>query len=178
MTAFFKGLVTAITMTVLATPAMAEWSAAEVRDHLMIEDTMARYMFALDRVDPQGYAETFTEDGRLVIGDFVESGREEIAAYAINLRKTWGMPAFGNGGPEFGPLRHVYYNFMVEVDGDRAHGETYWTTRAKAQYGGPAIIASMGRSVDDFVKIDGQWYFETREIIVDMNTQVETTEGD
>lgn len=153
------------------------WSQAEIRDRMMIEETMNRYLYALDTVDPEGYANTFTEDGVLIVretdaaDDYTERGREEIRAYGVKLRETWGMPPYGGGGPRFGPLRHVYYNFLITgIDAERARVETYWTTRARNPAGGPAVIASMGRSEDLFVKQDGRWLIKERVIIVDMDT--------
>lgn len=155
-----------------------DWSIDDIRDRMMIEELMNKYLYALDKVDPEAYAAVFIEDGELIVretdaaDDYLEHGREEIKAYAVGLRQTWGMPAFGNGGPPFGPIRHTYYNFIIDVDGDSAFGETYWTTMAENPEGGAAVIASMGRSEDTFVKQDGQWLFKTRLIIVDMDTPV------
>lgn len=156
-----------------------DWSNEDIRDRMMIEELMNKYLYALDKVDPEAYAAVFTEDGELIVretdsaDDYLERGREEIKAYAVGLRESWGMPLFGEGGPPFGPLRHVYYNFIVELEGNTASAETYWTTMAENPNGGAAVIASMGRSEDTFVKLNGQWLFKTRLIIVDMDTPVQ-----
>jgi hypothetical protein len=65
-------------------PAAAQDSYLE--DRVKIEDLMARYIFALDWRDAEGYAATFTEDGVLNYGGGQAVGREAIAAMVQTIR--------------------------------------------------------------------------------------------
>lgn len=56
-------------------------------DRAFIEDLQARYMFAFDYGDPEGYAGTFTPDGVLDYGGGEIKGRKAIAAFIAAGRK-------------------------------------------------------------------------------------------
>ena len=57
---------------------------------------------------------------------------------------------------------------MVELDGDRATGESYTIAHHLLTVDGTRrlMIAAL-RYLDQYAKIDGQWYFAARELIVD-----------
>lgn len=148
-------------------PAAAEWSAAEVRDRAMIEDTMARYMYALDTADADAYAAVYAEDGEFVAGDFTEKGRDALRQYVVELRERWGLPE----GRHWGRTRHIFYNFTVDVDGDTAQGQSYWQTLVPDPEGGPWRILATGVSEDSFVKVDGEWLIQRRVVIGDPRSE-------
>src|SRR5512139_4287228 len=56
-------------------------------DRAMIEDLQARYLFAFDFGDPEGYAGTFTPDGILDFGQGEVKGRQAIAKFIADGRK-------------------------------------------------------------------------------------------
>src|SRR5215472_13313469 len=56
-------------------------------DRALIEDLQARYMFAFDYGDPEGYAGTFTPDGVLDYGGGEIKGRQAIADFIAAGRK-------------------------------------------------------------------------------------------
>lgn len=148
-----------------------EWGPEETRDRLMIEETMARYMVALDTADADAYGALFTEDGVLKAGDFVERGREALREYVVDLRERWDLP----DGRHFGRTRHIFYNLTVDIDGDRAEAQSYWQTLAPNPPDGPWQIIATGVSEDSFVKVDGKWLFEERVIIPDPETVPQAT---
>ena len=53
-----------------------------------IENLQARYMFALDWQDPEGYAATFTQDGELVSAVATAKGRDAIRAKVVSMKKN------------------------------------------------------------------------------------------
>ena len=55
-------------------------------DRAEIRDLMARYLFAMDYHDADGYAECFTEDGVLDYAMGQLHGREAIRAEALAFR--------------------------------------------------------------------------------------------
>jgi len=56
-------------------------------DRALIEDLQARYLFAFDFGDPEGYAGTFAPDGILDFGQGEVKGREAIAKFIADGRK-------------------------------------------------------------------------------------------
>lgn len=57
-------------------------------DRAKIENLMARYMFALDFLNADDYAATFTEDGILNHGGGIERGRQETREFIHESKKT------------------------------------------------------------------------------------------
>ena len=55
-------------------------------DRALIEDLQARYMFAFDYGDPDGYAGAFTPDGVLDYGGGEIKGRKAIAEFIATVR--------------------------------------------------------------------------------------------
>jgi uncharacterized protein (TIGR02246 family) len=140
-------------------------SAQEAQDRASIQETMSRYMFALDTANADAYAAVYAPDGEIVIGGKVlEKGRPALHAYIEGLRKQWKMTP----DQKFGKTRHIYYNFTVEVHGDTALAQAYWTTLLADPKGGAAWKAlDTGVSENSLVKINGSWLIAKRVIIPD-----------
>lgn len=150
-------------LTVLgaALPASAvSLTAQQVQDRAAIEETMSRYMYALDTADPDAYASVYAPNGEIVLGKTVEHGREALHKYVEGLRKNWKLPE----GRHWGKTRHIYYNFTADIHGDKALAQTYWQTLVANPEGGPWKVLATGTSEDSFVKIDGSWLIAKRVI--------------
>ena len=148
-----------------ALPASAvSLTAQQAQDRAAIEETMSRYMFALDTADADAYASVYAPDGEIVLGGKVfEKGRKELHDYVVDLRKQWGLPE----GRHFGKTRHIYYNFTVDIHGDKALAQSYWQTLVANPKGGAWMVLATGVSEDSLVKIDGSWLIAKRVIIGD-----------
>ena len=133
-------------------------------DRSMIENLQARYLFAFDWGDAEGYANTFAEDGVLNFGWGEFKGRQAIKGFM--------EPGDGGGGqsapsppegerPRVG--RHIISNIFVKIDGDRATGRAYWThmTTGPTGYG---TVDFFGHYEDEMVKVNGEWLFSRRHI--------------
>lgn len=156
----------ALVMGLAAAPALAVGlTAQEVQDRASIEETMSRYMFALDTANADAYAGVYAPDGEIVInGKVLEKGRPALREYIEGLRKRWKMTP----DQKFGKTRHIYYNFTVDIHGDTALAQTYWATLLADPQGGAAWKPlDTGVSEDHFVKIDGSWLIARRVIIGD-----------
>jgi len=129
-------------------------------DKEAIEALMWRYTRALDTFDPDAYVAVFTEDGSFgnvkgrdalykMIKDF-RDGREEQAAA---------------GNPP-APMFHATENaWTVYVTEDHVRHHAYWVTYFGANGpDSPARMVSVGRSVDDLVRVDGQWLIQSRNV--------------
>jgi hypothetical protein len=133
-------------------------------DRALIEDLQARYLFAFDFGDPQGYAGTFAPDGILDFGWGEIKGREAIARFIADGRKTT-VEARAKTPPGERPSigRHIINNIVVKVDGDKAHGVAYWTHMTSGSTG-RGTVDFFGHYEDDMVKVNGQWLFSRRRV--------------
>ena len=141
-----------------------ELTAQQAQDRAAIEETMSRYMYALDTADADAYAAVYAPDGEIVIGGKVlEHGRDALHKYVEDLRTQWKLP----DGRHWGKTRHIYYNFTVDIQGDKALAQSYWQTLVANPKGGAWMVLATGVSEDSLVKINGSWLIAKRVIIGD-----------
>jgi len=133
-------------------------------DRAFIEDLQARYMFAFDYGDPQGYAGTFTPDGILDYGGGEIKGREAIAKFIADGRKrTEEARAKTPTGEQPSVGRHIINNMVIKIDGKKARGVAYWTHMTSGS-NGRGTVDFFGYYEDEMVKVDGEWLFAHRRI--------------
>ena len=96
-------------------------------DRALIEDLQARYMFAFDFGDAEGYAKTFAPDGILDYGAGETKGREAIAGVIAAGRKRTEEAHAKTPAGERLRGRHIINNIVVKIDGNKARGVAYWT---------------------------------------------------
>lgn len=158
-------LAIALTAIALACTACSKSAAPSYGDdRAQIEDLQARYLFAFDWNDAEGYANTFAEDGvlnfgwgelkgRQAIREFIESGQEGREQARANTPE--------GERPRVG--RHTISNIVVKVNGDRATGQAYWThmTSDATGYG---TVDFFGHYEDEMVKVNGEWLFASRHV--------------
>jgi hypothetical protein len=134
----------------------------EVRDRVEIEDLMWRYTRALDTSDGDAYAATYTTDGQFGAGANATKGREALKKLAGGQRAAT-PPANAAKRP---PMYHMAANQRVSFsDKDHARVEAYYITAMAA--GGenqPLRVAAVGRSIDDVVRVNGQWLIKSRNV--------------
>jgi uncharacterized protein (TIGR02246 family) len=132
-------------------------------DRAEIADLMARYLFAMDYMDADAYAECFTEDGVLDYAAGVSEGREAIRAEArvfkdaiARIFKDWqGNPA---------KLRHLVQHKAIRIDGDRAWNTGLWWEMTNGGPEGSLATPSFGIYEDELVRVEGRWLFKRRKI--------------
>jgi len=83
----------------------------EIEDKIEIQELMARYNFALNFGDAEGWAACFTEDGifECPFGEF--KGAETLRKYA--KERTLERRDY--------PVRHMLTNIVIDVHGDQAY---------------------------------------------------------
>ena len=114
-----------------------------------ITQLRARYCLALDDGRWEELASLFTPDGAFV-GLSTARGRDELVSFFSELAS--------------GPLSawwHFSSNETIEIDGDRATGET-WLWQPCVRDGRAEIAA--GRYTDTMVYDDGRWLFSERKV--------------
>lgn len=133
-------------------------------DRAKIEDLQARYLFAFDWNDAEGYANTFAEDGVLNFGWGELKGREAIREFIASGeedRQTRRASTPAGERPRVG--RHTISNIVVKVDGNTATSQSYWThmTTGPTGYG---TVDFFGHYEDKLVKVNGEWLFASRHV--------------
>ena len=142
----------------------AQGNLGTYEDRIAVEDVMARYVWAVDSLDPEGYVAVFTEDATIDSNGSLSKGREEIRGIVTNLirrrddNKAKGLPSSN--------LYHVISSVRITFPkpGEALH-QSYWQT-VRRDKDGRMIAAAMGRSEDRVVKRDGQWLIQWRKLTV------------
>jgi hypothetical protein len=137
-------------------------------DRAAIVDLQARYVFAMDYLDADGYAAVFAEDGVLDWARGEVRGREAIREFMAS-----GTYDFTRGAPEArtpdgrnwpSTVRHLITNQVIEVNGDTARAYTYWIQFNNNAQRDKVEWMLFGTWYDEFVKIDGEWFFSLHRI--------------
>ena len=123
----------------------------------MINDLFVHYTTALDAGDVETIVGCFTEDGELespAVG--VYAGRQGIREFADRFAR------FHERGAQ---LRHFISNLAVQVEGDKAHATCYLLNVITRN--GRTELMSPGRYDCRLAKLDGQWLFRHRLVVLD-----------
>jgi uncharacterized protein (TIGR02246 family) len=136
----------------------------EVRDRTEIEDLMWRYARALDTNDAEAYASAYAPDGQFSAGPTATRGRDALGKMIADGRQRQ-VEAQAKGEPKR-PMYHMSANERIQfTDKDHARIEAYYITAIAA--GGataPLRVVGVGRSVDDVVRLNGQWVIQSRNV--------------
>ena len=133
-------------------------------DRVAVEDVMARYVWAVDSLDPEGYVAVFTEDAIIDSNGNISKGYEEIRGIVMSLiqrrddNKAKGLPTSN--------LYHVISNVRITFPrpGEALH-RSYWQTVYRDNEG-KMNAAAMGRSEDRLVKRNDKWLIRERKLTV------------
>jgi hypothetical protein len=138
-------------------------SAAEAGDRLAIRELFDAYAHCADRRDAEGQKALFTVDTKFAV---FMSGEGTEPTYVVEGREAL-TPIFADLN-QYEATTHFNGQSTVEINGERASGESYTIAHHLFTADGvrKIMIASL-RYLDDFVKIDGGWYFKERTLILD-----------
>ena len=137
----------------------------EARDRAEIEQLMWRYVRALDTLDENAYAATYTPDGRFGSGSNAAQGTAGLKKMIADVRQRQAERA-ANGGPKQGAMYHAIANSWLEfVDHDHARLHSYWMTMfAAPDPTGQPRVAAVGHSIDELVRTGGHWLIHVRDV--------------
>jgi hypothetical protein len=141
----------------------AEISPAEAADRLAIRELFDAYAHCADRRDAEGQKALFTADTRFAV---YMSGAGTEPTYVLQGREAL-TPVFADLN-RYEATTHFNGQSTVVLNGERATGESY--TIAHHLYtadGERKIMIASLRYLDTFVKIDGAWLFDERNLILD-----------
>jgi hypothetical protein len=140
----------------------------ELTDRVEIEDLMWRYCRALDTLNEGAYADVYTADGTFTYNGETSRGRAGLMKVISDTRRTR-QEREAQGGGKTPPIYHVIATHTVTFTGrDTARYDSYWmtvygTTGANA----PVRVNSVGRAIDELVRVNGKWLIRTRNISPD-----------
>jgi len=150
----------------LVAPALvtAQENLGSHEDRIAVEDVMARYVWAVDSLDAEGYVAVFTADAVIDSNGSISKGHDEIRNIVTSLmkrrddNKAKGLPTAN--------LYHVISNVRITFPkpGEALH-QSYWQT-VRRDKSGAMTAAAMGRSEDRLVKRGGQWLIQSRRLTV------------
>jgi hypothetical protein len=124
---------------------------AQLLDRQEIMDCLHRYTRGVDRVDPDLIRSAFHPDAIDYHGP-VSGTVEDFLAYWLPLQ------------PPREVSQHYIANTTIDLDGDTAHVETYFTFFHKA-HGEPEMTVSGGRYADRFERREVGWRIALRVVI-------------
>lgn len=126
-------------------------------DELAIRDVIARYAWALDTGDVDGFVACFCRDGVLVWDAFEEPERWEGAEALRHFA------SFFRSLPTSAGRQHHVSNTLVKASGDGASSRSYVAVAVR-QGEGPHLLSVMGYYEDLFRREDGHWRLAERVI--------------
>jgi uncharacterized protein (TIGR02246 family) len=142
----------------------AQGNLGTYEDRIAVEDVMARYVWAVDSLDAEGYVAVFTEDAVIDSNGSISKGHEEIRNIVTGLIQR--RDANKAKGLTTSNLYHVISNVRITFPrpGEALH-QSYWQT-VRRDTDGRMIAAAMGRSEDRLVKRNGKWSIQQRKLTV------------
>jgi hypothetical protein len=141
----------------------SELTPAETADRLAIRELFDAYAHCADRRDAEGQKALFTADTRFAV---YMSGEGIEPSYVIEGREA--LTAVFDDLNQYEATTHFNGQSTVELDGDRASGESYTIAHHLFTVDGERqIMIAALRYLDTFTKIDGAWYFAERNLILD-----------
>jgi uncharacterized protein (TIGR02246 family) len=156
----------ATVVALLLAPALvtAQGNLGTYEDRIAVEDVMARYVWAVDSLDPEGYVAVFTEDAVIDSNGSISKGHDDIRRVVTGLiqrrddNQAKGLPTSN--------LYHVTSNVRITFPkpGEALH-LSYWQT-VRRDKDGKMAAAAMGRSEDRLVKRNGKWLIQSRKLTV------------
>jgi uncharacterized protein (TIGR02246 family) len=142
----------------------ADENLGTYEDRIAVEDVMARYVWAVDSLDADGYVAVFTKDAVIDSNGNFSKGHDEIRKIVTSLiqrrddNKAKGLPPSN--------LYHVISSVRITFPkpGEALH-QSYWQT-VRRDKDGRMIAAAMGRSEDHLVRQNGKWLIQFRKLTV------------
>jgi ketosteroid isomerase-like protein len=141
----------------------APLSGIEAADRLAIRELFDAYAHCADRRDAKGQMALFTEDTRFVV--YLDA-RDPEPTQELHGREAL-APVF-DALNAYVATMHFNGQSTVELDGDRATGESYCLAHhlTIAEDGSRTLMVASIRYLDKFVKQDGAWLFAERRLLV------------
>ena len=169
MRIFTSSIALTVLLLSLSCAVVAADTMQDIADRTLIRELMDRYGVVHDSGTPEEYADLFTADGEIAVspgGPAVVKGRQALMAQARRDHERFGNEPAANGTTT-SIMRHLISNAQIAITGPgTATGTCYVTTVVKKGDVGPAIL-SISRYTDRYVKQNGEWRIQRREITIE-----------
>jgi uncharacterized protein (TIGR02246 family) len=160
-TTVFAGAANAASPTA---PAKAVNSSTLAQDRMAIEETLRRYVRALDDSDLEAYLATLTDDAKFVAAEGSYAGKDAIRKYVEPVMKSRQQRREKEGAAATA-THHVVTNQSIEfLDGDNVVVRAYWMFVVAHGTGKPMSIEIMGSSEDYLTRRGGNWLIRERRV--------------
>ena len=138
--------------------------AALAQDRMVIEDTLRRYVRALDDSDLDAYLATLADDAKFVSAEGSYAGKEAIRKYVEPVMRSRKQRRETEGA-QATATHHVVTNQSIEfTDGNNAVVRAYWMFVVAHGANKPMTIDLMGSSEDYLVRKGSQWLIRERRV--------------
>ena len=143
---------------ILFTSCTAEKDPARTQDRVAIEQLMWDYIQALDAGDAEAYVALFAPEGEFKGVNMSAKGKDALKEMILGYKKT--LVSIKENSDKKGHLYHILTNTHIEfVDEDHARYHAYWMGAYSSKG-----VTSVGREINDLIKIDGRWLIKTRDV--------------
>ena len=140
-----------------------EITPAEAADRVALRELFDAYAHCADRRDAEGQKALFTEDTRFAV---YMDGEGSEPTYVLQGREAL-TPVFDDLN-RYEVTTHFNGQSTVIIAGNRATGESYTIAHhVFTEDGDRKIMIAALRYLDTFTKIDQDWYFAERQLILD-----------
>jgi len=137
-------------------------ATSSLADRIAIEDMMTRYYGNFGKTDAaEDFASFYTEDAEFDVNGIVSKGPEAIAAFYTDTGDDEEAPA------RQGTFHMMISNPIIDVDGDTATAQFFWTGVMNGTIEGRPELWEQGREYDLLVRQDGGWRVKKRVVIAD-----------
>ena len=144
-------------------PPMNETQALEqVMAQQAIAQLGCRYARGVDRGDPEMIRSAFHEDAAIVSGAFNGPAVEFATAIGELLDQTSARVA------------HTVTNHWIDIDGDKAVGESYVVAFQGTKGDSPQDVMTGGRYIDRYERRSGEWKISHRTFVMDWTTSADS----
>ena len=127
------------------------------REKEAIAELIARYNYAIDHNDFQGWANCFAPEGIFdgMIGRY--AAHRELDRFTAEVKKLTAATPH---------LRHYVTNILTEVNGSEARSRCFLLMTSTSKESGTKVVIA-GEYEDTLVKRDGKWLFTERKVLMD-----------
>jgi len=138
-------------------------TGGEAADRLAIRELVDAYAYCADRRDAEGQMALFTEDTHFAV--FMDARNPEPTQ---DLHGREALAPVFDALNAYAVTMHFNSQSTVELDGDRATGESYCLAHhlTEAEDGSRTLMVASIRYLDTFVRRDCAWLFAERRLMV------------
>lgn len=136
----------------------------ELSDRIAIRELVDAYSHHADRREPARQAALFTKNAHLA----TYSGDPATTSPDVELNGRTELQNAFESLKNHTATTHLNGQSTIDVDGDRATGETYCLAHHLSEQEGERTLMVMAiRYVDVFVRVEDTWQFDDRALIID-----------